>query len=188
MARTVNNSFSGAKNNILGNAALRYVGFVSAFFGVMMLVLKSNIGGQVMKLIGIVMLLFGVLLCSGNLKLLFSKNKSSEKTKGASLYLLVGVLLVVGAVLLFIFADQVNKWLNLIVGILIALYGLLTLIKFAMKKRSNKVLMVLDLIVAALLIASGIMLALLFKFNGSTYVLATAIVATTAGGLAIILY
>lgn len=186
MARTFKNTVSGAKNNILGNAAIRYVSFILAFVGIMTLVMGTSVTREVFVIVGIALLLVGVLLISGNLKLLFSK--SAEKKKGASLYLLIGVLLLVCGVLLWVLASQISKWINLIFGILIAVYGLIILIRFILHRKSNKFFMVLDCIICSLMIVSGVMLAISFKVTDHTFVTITGVIATVAGGLGLITY
>lgn len=188
MARTAQNVFSGARNNLLGSAAIRYVGFVTAFFGIMHLLLGSTVIDAALKLIGVIMLLIGVLLCSGNLKLLFGKSTADDKKKGAIIYFFIGILLIILGVLLIVLLNNISKYVNLIIGILIAFYGLLILINSIVSRRKNKFWFTMDLIVSLLVIASGVLLALLFTFTGHTYVLVTGIIATTAGGLAMLLY
>lgn len=184
MATTLKNTALGAKNNILSNAAIRYIGLICAFIGIMVLFLGTNITSTVIKLISIIVLLIGTLLFSGNIKKIFSKNKGKETT----LYMLLGLLMIAIGVLLLIFGEQISQWLNLFFGIIIALYGIVLLIHFALKKIANKAWFIICLIMSMLLIASGVLIALLFKFSGSTYVDVVGIFATVTGISAMILY
>ena len=184
MAETLKNTALNAKNNILSKAAIRFVGLICAFIGVLILFLGTNITSTVIKLLSIIIILIGILLFSGNVKKLFSKTNNKEST----LYLLIGVLLIAISVLLFIFGDQISKWSNLFFGALIALYGLILLISFIIKNKDKKVWFVICLIMSLLMIASGVLIALLFKFNGNTYVTVVGIFASITGLSAMILY
>ncbi len=190
MARTMKNMFNGAKNDIFGNAAVRYAGFITALFGVMLLLLNNEQFFQsIIELVGVIMLLVGVLLCSGNLKTLFKKDKDKDKTKGATINLLIGILLIICGVLLVRFATDLNYYIYLIAGILIGVYGLLILIKFIISHRSNRFWLVMDFVIAGLLIVSGVMISLCCKFgNVKAYAMTTGIIATVTGGIGIILY
>ena len=73
MATTLKNTASGAKSNIFSNAAKRYIGFITAFVGAMILFLGTNITATVIQIVAITLLLIGILLFSGNVKKIFKK-------------------------------------------------------------------------------------------------------------------
>ena len=75
MATTVNGTKNAAKRNLLGNAAIRYVGLVTAFVGLVILLLGRNITSTILKVASIVFVLVGLLLFVGNLKKLCSDKK-----------------------------------------------------------------------------------------------------------------
>ena len=51
MATTVSGTKNGAKKNLLGNAAIRYVGLVSAFVGLVVLLLGRNITSTILQIL-----------------------------------------------------------------------------------------------------------------------------------------
>ena len=61
MATTLKNTQAGAKRNILSNSAIRYVGFVTAFIGVMLLMI-GRMTSTVIQLLSILLMLIGLLL------------------------------------------------------------------------------------------------------------------------------
>lgn len=184
MATTLKNTASGAKSNIFSNAAKRYIGFITAFVGAMILFLGTNITATVIQIVAITLLLIGILLFSGNVKKIFKKQGS----KDTSSYFLIGVLLIIVAILLLIFGGQISKWINLIVGVAIALYGLILLISYLIKRKGSKGTYIFNVLVSVLLLATGTLVALLFEFNGYTYVMVTGIFAATTGLISMIIY
>ena len=76
MATTVTGTKNSAKKNLLGNAAIRYVGLISAFVGLVILLLGKNITNTILQVAAIVFVLVGLLLFVGNLKKLFADKKA----------------------------------------------------------------------------------------------------------------
>ena len=183
MATTLNNTEKGAKRNLLSKAGLRYVGLVSAFVGISILLLGRNVTPLVLQVSSIICVLIGILLISGNAKRLFAKNKDKEVV----LYLLIGVLLLVVGILLYVYGGTISKWIDIIIGSLIAVYGLIILINFCIHKR-KKTLFIMDIIISCLFIATGVLLALMFEFGGSVYVTIVGIFASVTGVSSVILY
>lgn len=183
MATTLNNTMASARKNIFSDAAKRYVGFVSAFAGSLIVALGTNITSTVLQILAIAFLLIGFLLFSGNLKKMFKKQGSKETTS----YFLIGLLLIILSILLFIFGGQISNWINLIIGCLIALYGLIILISYLIKRKTQKT-HVINIIVSALLFSTGVLIALLFVISNSVFVMITGILSITTGALSMILY
>lgn len=184
MATTVIGTKNSAKKNLLGNAAIRYVGLISAFVGLVILLLGKNITNTILQVTAIVFVLVGLLLFVGNLKKLFA----DKKEKDIVLYLLIGVLSLAIGVLLYIYGGTIAKWIDIIIGVLLACYGLACLIYYCIHKKANKVLFVFDIVLFALLIATGVMVALMFKFNSSTYLTIVGIIATTTGVFNVVMH
>lgn len=184
MATTVSGTKNGAKKNLLGNAAIRYVGLVSAFVGLVVLLLGRNITDTILQISAIVFVLVGLLLFVGNLKKLIADKKEKELV----LYLLIGVLCLAIGVLLYIYGGTIAKWIDIIVGVLLAGYGIACLIYYCIHRKSNKVLFIFDVVLFALLIATGVMVALMYKFGGSTYLTIVGIIATTTGVFNVIMH
>ena len=111
-----------------------------------------------------------------------------KKEKDIVLYLLIGVLSLAIGVLLYIYGGTIAKWIDIIIGVLLACYGLACLIYYCIHKKANKVLFVFDIVLFALLIATGVMVALMFKFNGSTYLTIVGIIATTTGVFNVVMH
>ena len=172
--------------NIVSYTAIRLAGFAVAFFGIILLVLKNSSINIVLQLVGILLLLIGVLYVSTSIKKLIRKNLAKNK-KDATLYLLLGLLIIAVGVLLLVFKSQLGKWINLIIGIIIAIYGLSLFIYFLVKK-GKRAWFIISIIAASLFLVSGVMQALIYFFTSSTYVLITGIILTTTGAYALILY
>ena len=192
MAMTLKGTMASAKNNIFGKAALRYVSFITAFIGVLFIVLHTDVTKTLITLLGVAFLLIGVLLCSGNFKILISDQK--EKKKEAGLYLFVGVVLIVVGVLLLIYGNQISSYINLVIGILIGIYGLVVLVKYlidVIKSKGKKAWPIINLVFSILLLTSGVLIAILFSpkvGTNSTYFVVVEIFATVTGGIGMLLY
>lgn len=184
MATTINSTKNSAKRNLLGNSAIRYVGLVCAFVGLVILLLGRNVTGTILQVASILFVLVGLLMFVGNLKKLFS----DKKEKDIVLYLLVGVLCLIVGILLYMYGGLIAKWIDIIIGVLLAIYGLVCLIYYCIHQKKNKVLFVFDIILFALLIATGVMVALMYKFGGSTYLTIVGIIATTTGVFNVIMH
>ena len=92
MATTVAGTKNSAKRNLLGNAGIRYVGLVTAFVGLVILLLGRNITSTILQIASIIFVLVGLLLFVGNLKKLIK----DKKEKDVVLFLLIGVLCYLG--------------------------------------------------------------------------------------------
>lgn len=184
MATTVVGTKNGAKRNLLGNAGIRYVGLVSAFIGLVILLLGRNITSTILQVASIVFVLVGLLLFVSNLKKLFA----DKKEKDIVLYVLIGALCLVVGVLLYLFGGTIVKWIDIILGVLIGIYGLACLVYYCIHQKRNKTLFILDIIMFALLIATGVMVALMYKFTGHTYLTVVGIIATTTGVLNVVMH
>ena len=186
MATTMKNTLSSAKKNIFGKSALRCVGFICAFIGVMLLYLKANVTNTILQILAIFILLLGVLLTSSNFKMLINKNNT--KKKDSTIYMLLGLLMIFLAIILFLFGNQITTVVNLLLGIVIAVYGLALTIYLFISVKVKKNWFFVNLIIALLLLTSGILISLLYQYYSQTYLLVVGIFATTSGGLSMILY
>ena len=65
MATTVTGTKNSAKRNLLGHAGIRYVGLVSSFIGLVILLLGRNLTGTILQVASIVFVLIGLLLFVG---------------------------------------------------------------------------------------------------------------------------
>ena len=184
MATTVAGTKNSAKRNLLGNAGIRYVGLVTAFVGLVILLLGRNITSTILQIASIVFVLVGLLLFVGNLK----KLCTDKKEKDVVLFLLIGVLCLAIGILLYFYGSTIAKWIDIIIGSILAIYGLACLIYYLIHKKSNKVLFIFDIILFSLLLIAGVMVALMFKFGGSTYLTIVGIIATTTGVFNVIMH
>ena len=164
--------------------AIRYVGLVSTFVGLVVLLLGRNITDTILQISAIVFVLVGLLLFVGNLKKLIADKKENELV----LYLLIGVLCLAIGVLLYIYGATFAKWIDIIIGVLLAGYGIACLIYYCIHRKSNKALFIFDVVLFALLIATGVMVALMYKFSGSTYLTIVGIIATSTGVFNVIMH
>lgn len=182
MATTLKSTQNGAKRNILSRAAIKYVGLITSFIGLVLLITNSTITGSVMEISAILLLLIGILLFISNLKLIFA----SKSDKEVVLQCLIGALFIILGVLLVLYGSQVSTWIDLAVGILIGTYGLILFISHIVNKR--KKYFIFDIVLALLLVASGILIALLYEFSSNTYKDVVAIFATVSGLLHVLFY
>lgn len=184
MATTVTGTKNSAKRNLLGHAGIRYVGLVSSFIGLVILLLGRNLTGTILQVASIVFVLIGLLLFVGN----FKKLLTNKKEKDIVLFLLIGVLCLAIGILLYLFGGTIAKWIDIILGVMLAGYGLACLIYYCIHQKKNKTLFIFDIISFSLLIAAGVMIALMFKFTGATYLTIVGIIATTTGVLNVVLH
>lgn len=182
MATTLKGTDRGAKRNFLSKSGLRYAGLISAFIGITILLIGRKVTSTVLQVSAVILLLVGALLISGNTKKLFKKSKD----KDIVLYLLIGVLLLVCGILLCIYYGQISNWIDIVIGVLIAFYGLIALINFCVHKKGKY--FIIDVIISCLFIATGVMIALMYEFSSSTYTTIVGIFATITGASSILLY
>lgn len=182
MTTTLKSTKNGAQRNILGKHGIRFIGLFTSFMGLVLLILKRSITGQAIQISAIVLMLIGILLFIGNLKLIFA----SKSNKEVVLYLLIGLLFIFLAILLVLYGSQVSKWIDLFIGVCIALYGLVLFFSHLSYRRAKY--FTLDIILSLLLVASGVLIALLKVFSGEIYVLIVGIIATISGLSHIVMY
>lgn len=182
MATTLKGTEKSAKRNFLSKSGLRYVGLICAFVGTSILLLGRNVTPLVLQVSSIILVLVGILLISGNFKKIFNKSKE----KDTLLYLLIGILLLIAGIFLYVYGGVISQWIDIIIGVLIAIYGLIVLINFCVNKR--KKWFILDIIISLLFISTGIMLALMYEFSGNLYVTIVGIFASITGVSSVILY
>ena len=187
MATTISGTEKSAKRNILSQAAVRYVGLITAFCGLVFLILKQpleTILADIATISSIAFILVGLLLFVCNIKNVFLKRND----KNTGYYILLGVLFIAVAILLLIFKQQACKWICIIFASLLAIYGILRLIKYLTSKRKG-VLYVIDIVLSLLLISVGVMIVLMgFIKTSSVYLLILGINATILGVSDIVLH
>ncbi len=177
------NEITTKKNYLFSNKTLRVIGLISAFIGIMLLMLNMNVTTITMQLIAILLALVGVYFISTNVKRFGIK----DKLKDALVYFLVGLILLALGIVVCIYASTISKWFYLILGVLIGIYGITIFIYFLIKKGS-KVVMTRNIIYSVLLVATGVMVALLFKFTSQNYILSIGIVSTVTGVFGLLMY
>lgn len=177
-----------AKNAPLSNSAIRFAGFLIAFVGIMLIMTKGSVINTILTVSSIFAMLWGLFLVSGSFKKIVGK--ADDKNKHY-LNLLIGLVLIVAGVLLLVFGGQIEAWFIIIIGALIAIYGLLMMIKFVCATSSRK--NTFGLIVSIFTLITGILIALLYigeiksASNGVCYIIFGAI-ATAVGCTEIICY
>lgn len=179
------NDITTKKNYLFSNKTLRVIGLISAFIGIMLLMLNMNVTTITMQLIAILLALVGVYFISTNVKRFSIK----DKLKDALVYFLVGLIMLALGIVVCIYANTISKWFYLILGILIGIYGITIFIYFLVKaKKGNKLVLTRNIVYSVLLIATGVMVALLFKFTLQNYILSIGIVSTVAGVFGLLMY
>lgn len=156
-ATTVSSASGSAKRSPLSNTAIRLFGAILAFVGILLCISQSSVVNMMLTVFAVGCLLGGFFVAVSNLrKMISSKNTSGE----VMLYFFIGIIVFILGVLLLVFQSEISKWFIIIVGALIAIYGLAMLIKFLIRRRGKRAL-VFDVIISILTIIVGILIALL---------------------------
>lgn len=156
-ATTVSSASGTAKRSPLSNTAIRLFGAILAFVGILLCIAQSSVVNMMLTVFAVGCLLGGFFVAVSNLR----KMISSKSTAGdVLLYFFIGIIVLILGVLLIVFKSEVSKWFIIIVGALIAVYGLAMLIKCLIRRRSKKAL-IFDIVIAILTIIAGVLIALL---------------------------
>lgn len=183
-ATTVKSGANTAKNNPLGRTGIRMFGAVLAFIGLMICLNKSAIG-VIIQVVGIALCLLGAFVAMSNLRKLLGKSKTESSV---ALYLIIGILIIIGGVLLILFNGTITTWFYVIVGVLAAIYGLIWLIKTLTGKGA---MFKLSVVMSVLTVISGILIALLFLSTiGGNHILVIVFgaIAAAVGGIELLAY
>ena len=175
------------KINLFSYSTIRYVGYIVAFVGIMLLLI-GRISSTFIQLISVALLLTGILLISENIKKLYKKDVKKEQRKEKFGLILLGILLIVLSIILYYFGGQISKWIDLFFGISLSIYSLVLLIYFASKKTIKKSRYVFNIVLFSLFLLTGVLISMLFVVTVSTFLLITGICATLSGLLALIVY
>ena len=187
-ATTVESANKTAKRNPFGNTAVRLFGAVLAFVGLLLCVVGAGWTGMSVVVLGLAFVIAGFFLASTNIR-----NMIASKTSGELLgHTFLGILMLALGIVILIYRGRIAGWFIIIIGALVALYGLMLLIKFLIKKRSKR-MFVFDVVMSVLAIIAGILLALLYvpeissAWNGNLHYLFGAF-AATVGAVDLIMY
>lgn len=188
-ATTAGSASATARRSPLSNVAIRLFGALLAFVGILLVVTKKAVPDMAVTVAAVFFVVGGFFLFVSNLKKLFAGGRIDNDV---IVYFLFGLLLMVAGILLLVFKSKVVGWFIVLLGTLIAAYGLALLIRFVVKPR-NKKLMIADIILSVLAIAAGILIALLYVSeissadNGVCYYIFGAI-AIAVGACDLVLY
>lgn len=157
-ATTGSSASSAARRSPLSNVAVRLYGAILAFVGILLVVTKRAVPETAVTVAATFFVVAGFFLAVSNFKKLIAGGRVDNSV---IFYFLFGLLLMVAGILLLIYKSTVIKWFIVLLGTLIAAYGLAILIRFILHPR-RKSLMVLDIVLAVLSIIVGILIALLY--------------------------
>ncbi len=157
-ATTGSSASATAKRSPLSNVAVRLFGAILAFVGILLVVTKQAVPTMAVTVAATFFVVAGFFLAVSNFKKLIEGGRVSNDV---IIYFLFGILLMVAGTLLLVFASSVVKWFIVLLGALIAAYGLAILIRFIVRPRS-KGLMIIDIILSVLAIIVGVLIALLY--------------------------
>ncbi len=157
-ATTGSSASATAKRSPLSNVAVRLFGAILAFVGILLIVTKRAVPDMAVTTASVFFIVAGFFLAVSNFKKLLAGGRVSN---GVIIYFLFGLLVMVAGILLLVFKSDVVKWFIVLLGSLIAAYGLAILIRFIVSPRSKN-LMVLDIVLAVLAIIVGVLIALLY--------------------------
>lgn len=157
-ATTGSSASASAKRSPLSNVAVRLFGAILAFVGILLIVTKRLVPEMAVTVASVFFIVAGFFLFVSNFKKLIAGGRVSNDV---IIYFLFGLLVMVAGILLLVFKSDVVKWFIVLLGSLIAAYGLAILIRFIVRPR-GKSLMIADIILAVLAIIAGILIALLY--------------------------
>lgn len=157
-ATTGSSASASAKRSPLSNVAVRLFGAILAFVGILLIVTKRLVPEMAVTVASVFFIVAGFFLFVSNFKKLIAGGRVSNDV---IIYFLLGLLVMVAGILLLVFKSDVVKWFIVLLGSLIAAYGLAILIRFIVHPR-GKSLMIADIILAVLAIIAGILIALLY--------------------------
>lgn len=172
----------------LSNTAIRFVGFLIAFLGIMFIMKKGGIVSSLLNVVSVFLLLWGLYLVSGSIKKL--SGTTTDKNK-IYLNLMTGLLMMVAGILLLVYGDDLASYFPIIAGCCIGVYGILMLVRFLCSGRSRKA--TFGAVMGALTMVVGILICLLYvpdianASNGVCYIVFGSF-ATAVGALEIICY
>lgn len=156
-ATTASSATAAAKRSPLSYTAIRLFGAVLAFLGILLCMSGTSIVGILLTVFSVGMILGGFFIAVSNLR----KMISSKSTAGdVLLYFFVGLVVFILGILLVIYKGAIAQWFVIIIGALIAIYGLAMLVKFIVRRRGKRAF-VFDIIISLLTIVAGVLIALL---------------------------
>ncbi len=157
-ATTASSASYAAKRSPLSNVAVRLYGAILAFVGILLVVTKRSVPDMAVTVASVFFVVAGFFLAVSNFKKLLAGGRVEN---AVIFYFLFGLLILIAGILLLIYKSTVVKWFIVLLGSLLAAYGLAILIRFIVHPR-RKSLMILDIILAVLAIITGILIALLY--------------------------
>lgn len=157
-ATTPKSAEQTAKRSPLSNTAVRLCGAFLAFIGILLCIeQRFFINASIILLVSVACIVGGFFIAVSNLRKLLGKGGN---TGSVVAYFLLGLLCFVGGILIAIYRGQIAEWFIILVGSLVAAYGLILLIRFVVRPRSKR-WQIFDIIVASLTLVTGILLAIL---------------------------
>lgn len=198
MAKKKNNGNSSAetpkseskkvKKAPLSNTAIRFVGFLVAFLGIMFITTRAGIIGTMIDVLSVFFILWGLYLVSGSIKKL---NKDSSDKNKIYLNICIGLIMIVLGILLIVFGGRIQPYFIIIAGCCIGIYGIMMFIRFLCSGRTRKT--TFNIVMSILTLITGILVCLLYINQIATVVSGICFVvfgayATAVGCLEIICY
>jgi len=154
-ATTASSGAATAKRNPFGNTGIRLFGTILAFIGILLLIYRTSFVGFFLTVFAVACMLLGTFVAISNLRKLFGKTKV---TNDVILYVFLGIAVLAAGILLVVFGSNISKWFFVIVGALVVIYGLVWVIKTALKNGGK--MRIFSIILAVLTIVAGIFLIL----------------------------
>lgn len=154
-ATTVESANKTAQRSPFGNTAVRLFGAVLAFVGLLLCVVGAGWTTMSVVVLGLACVIAGFFLASTNIRNMIASKTSSELLG----YTFLGLLLLALGIVILIYRGQIASWFIILIGAFVALYGVMLLIRFLLKKRSKR-MFVFDIVMSLLAIIAGVLLAL----------------------------
>ena len=139
---------------------VRGMGALLMFLGLMLCVMLNSMTGLFVKVAALFALVLGFYLTVSGIRVLASKTNGSDARNKGAIWLVVGILLIAAGVLALLYEGNIATWVLVVVGALIAVFGLVMLIMLAVAQRGRKKV-VLDVICSVATMMVGVLVALL---------------------------
>ncbi len=156
-ATTASSAAATAKRSPLSNTAVRLFGAILAVVGILLVTERRSVSAIALTVISVLFIVGGFFIAVSNFRKMISGKKIDNSV---IIYFLLGLVVFVAGILLMVFSSSVQKWFIILLGSLIAAYGLAILIRFIIRPRS-KSLQVFDIVLAIVAMITGVLIALL---------------------------
>ena len=193
-SKTTSKAKSGATashGKAFNPSTVRILGAVLMFLGLMLCVLLNSMMELFVTVAALAALVVGFYLTASGIRVLISRNAKRTKQTGA-VWLILGVVLIAAGILGLLYRGAIAGWVLVVIGAMVAVFGLFMLIMLAVAQRGPKKI-ILDVVMSVATMVIGVLIALLIipdvgnAVNHLCYYLFGAL-AIAIGGVELVMY